>query len=745
MVASTDGVGTKTALASAVGRYDTIGIDLVAMCVDDVVCTGAEPLAFLDYVAVGHLDPTAVAELVGGVAAGCREAGCALVGGETAEHPGLLDPDAFDIAGTAIGVVERSRIIDGAAVREGDAILGLASSGLHSNGFSLVRAMIARWDLDLAEPYQVRLRRTLGDAGTEATLAGAPQEAMATLGEVLLTPTRIYARAILDTRETLVASGTDLHGLAHITGGGLPGNVPRALPDGLAARLDPARWRMPSVDAADRRARAGWTTWSCARRSTAASGWSRSCSRDDLPVAIEALAGHGIEAPAGRRGRDRGFGRWRPLRRGATGRPSVSGRVAVGVSGAGSNLRALHAAAVRGELGGEIVLVFADRACPALDWAAEQGIETALVPGGDDATLAAALAGVRADVVVLAGYMRIVGPAVLAAFPGRIVNTHPSLLPAFPGAHAVADALAHGAAVTGCTDPSRRRDARWGADRRPGGGRDPARRRCRGAPRPRSARSSTGSCRAPSACCSPGRSRWPTTAVACALDLAKADAALPAPRRALLSVSDKAGLADLGRGLVARGFELVSTGGTARALRDAGLPVTDVAARDRVPGDARRAGQDAASARPRGPPGRSAPAGPSPAAPGGGDRPVRAGRRQPLSVRGGAGATRDHGRRADRGDRHRRAVDGPRRRQEPRQRRDRHVAGTLRGGPGRARRSRGPRPTRCAAPWPSRPSPTRPPTTRGSLPSCRAGSRRLAWTSRPSPVCRGRTIRIRRP
>jgi phosphoribosylformylglycinamidine cyclo-ligase len=247
LVASTDGVGTKTAVASAIGRFDTIGIDLVAMCADDVVCTGAEPLAFLDYVAVGQLDPTAIAELVGGVAAGCREAGCALVGGETAEHPGLMEADAFDIAGTAIGVVERDRIIDGSAVRVGDAIVGLEASGLHSNGYSLVRALVAQWDLDPAEPYQARLRRTLGDAGTEATLAGAPQEAMATLGEVLLTPTRIYARAVLAARHALVSSGTDLHGLAHITGGGLPGNVPRALPDGLTARLDPDRWRMPSV------------------------------------------------------------------------------------------------------------------------------------------------------------------------------------------------------------------------------------------------------------------------------------------------------------------------------------------------------------------------------------------------------------------------------------------------------------------------------------------------------------------
>lgn len=247
LIASTDGVGTKTAIATGVGRYDTIGIDLVAMCVDDVVCTGAEPLAFLDYIAVGELDPTEVAELVSGVAVGCREAGCALVGGETAEHPGLMAADAFDLAGTAIGVVERSRLIDGSAVEIGDAIVGIAASGLHSNGYSLVRALAAEWDLDLAEPYQARLRRTLGDAATDDVLSIAAHEAMATLGEVLLTPTTIYARSILALRASLVARGWDLRGLAHITGGGLPGNVPRALPAGLAARLDPVRWVMPSV------------------------------------------------------------------------------------------------------------------------------------------------------------------------------------------------------------------------------------------------------------------------------------------------------------------------------------------------------------------------------------------------------------------------------------------------------------------------------------------------------------------
>jgi phosphoribosylformylglycinamidine cyclo-ligase len=247
LVGSTDGVGTKTAIAAALGRYDTIGIDLVAMCADDVVCTGAEPLAFLDYVAVGRLDPLGVAELVGSVAAGCRQAGCSLIGGETAEHPGLMPAEAFDIAGTCIGVVERDAYIDGSAVRAGDSIVGLPASGLHANGFSLVRSLVSKWDLDLARPYQEQLRRSLGDAERDVALAVEPEHELATLGEVLLTPTRIYARAILGVRTELVAAGHDLHGLAHITGGGLPGNVPRALPAGLGARIDPGLWPMPSV------------------------------------------------------------------------------------------------------------------------------------------------------------------------------------------------------------------------------------------------------------------------------------------------------------------------------------------------------------------------------------------------------------------------------------------------------------------------------------------------------------------
>ena len=217
------------------------------MCADDVVCSGAAPLFFLDYVAVGRLEPEQVADLVGGVAAGCVDAGCALVGGETAEHPGLMQPGEFDLAGFCVGVVEREDWIDGRAVRAGDAIVGLAASGLHANGFSLVRSQLAKWDLDLGRPYQEQLMLTLGVEAAAEAIADEPEHGLATLGEVLLTPTTVYAGAIVRLRSTLRAAGRDLHGLAHITGGGLPGNAPRALPAGLAVRLDPTTWRMTSI------------------------------------------------------------------------------------------------------------------------------------------------------------------------------------------------------------------------------------------------------------------------------------------------------------------------------------------------------------------------------------------------------------------------------------------------------------------------------------------------------------------
>jgi phosphoribosylformylglycinamidine cyclo-ligase len=242
LVSSTDGVGTKTAIAMAMGRYDTIGLDLVAMCADDLVCAGAEPLFFLDYVAVGRVFPERVAAIVASVAEGCSLAGCSLIGGETAEHPGLMEPDEFDLAGFCVGVVERDRLLDGTAARAGDALIGIASSGLHSNGFSLVRRVLADANLELDEGYAELVGRILGPETSPE-----PETAALSLGEVLLTPTRIYSKAILALRRRLVETGSSLRGVSHITGGGLPGNLPRIIPEGLGACLHPAVWPMPSV------------------------------------------------------------------------------------------------------------------------------------------------------------------------------------------------------------------------------------------------------------------------------------------------------------------------------------------------------------------------------------------------------------------------------------------------------------------------------------------------------------------
>jgi phosphoribosylformylglycinamidine cyclo-ligase len=247
LVGATDGVGTKTEIARAMGRLDTIGLDLVAMCADDVVCLGARPLFFLDYVAVGRVEPGAVASLVAGVARGCDLAECALVGGETAEHPGVMEPDQFDLAGFCVGVAERDELLSADSVEEGDALLGLGASGLHANGYSLVRSVIESHGLALDLPWADAVRVVPAVAEMERPVAGAGPGPEATLGDVLLTPTRIYAADVLALRTHLAGRGLPLHGLAHITGGGLPGNVPRALPPSLGARVDPSAWPVPPV------------------------------------------------------------------------------------------------------------------------------------------------------------------------------------------------------------------------------------------------------------------------------------------------------------------------------------------------------------------------------------------------------------------------------------------------------------------------------------------------------------------
>ena len=218
LVSGTDGVGTKLKLAFEMDKHDTIGVDAVAMCVNDVLAQGAEPLVFLDYVAVGHNEPKKIEAIVSGVAEGCRQAGCALVGGETAEMPGMYDEDEYDLAGFAVGVAEKSAIVDGSTIAEGDVLIGLPSTGVHSNGFSLVRKA-------LFEQAGYTVDTVLDELGGEK------------LGDVLLTPTKIYVKAL----SPLFKAGV-VKGVAHITGGGFIENIPRMIPDGLAAHINLGSW-----------------------------------------------------------------------------------------------------------------------------------------------------------------------------------------------------------------------------------------------------------------------------------------------------------------------------------------------------------------------------------------------------------------------------------------------------------------------------------------------------------------------
>ena len=224
MVSGTDGVGTKLKLAYLMNKHDTVGIDCVAMCVNDIICGGAKPLFFLDYMAMGKNIPERTAEIVKGVVEGCKQAGCALIGGETAEMPGIYPEDEYDLAGYSTGIVEKSKILDSSAMEAGDVLIGLASSGCHSNGFSLIRKVFnIDADPDVLNRYADRL--------------GKP------LGEVLITPTKIYVKPVL----RLLDEGIAIHGISHITGGGFYENVPRMMKEGLCAEIDTASYELPAI------------------------------------------------------------------------------------------------------------------------------------------------------------------------------------------------------------------------------------------------------------------------------------------------------------------------------------------------------------------------------------------------------------------------------------------------------------------------------------------------------------------
>lgn len=268
-VSGTDGVGTKQRIAQLLDRHDTVGIDCVAMCVNDIVCCGAKPLFFLDYIAIGKNEPEKVATLVSGVAEGCVQAGCALIGGETAEHPGVMEPDDYDLAGFSVGVVDREKVIDRALMREGDVILALPSSGIHSNGYSLVRKV---FDVEHGD-----LGRYCEDLGQ-------------TLGEALLTPTVIYVKPVL-----AAIAAAEVHGVSHITGGGFYENIPRCVPDGLSARVEKAAVKTPAIFAMLQREgdipeRDMFNTYNMGV------GMTLIVSRDTADRALDALKGAGCDA-----------------------------------------------------------------------------------------------------------------------------------------------------------------------------------------------------------------------------------------------------------------------------------------------------------------------------------------------------------------------------------------------------------------------------------------------------------------
>ena len=429
LVASADGVGTKAMIAAAVGSHRGVGVDLVAMCVNDLVVQGAEPLFFLDYFATGALSVDAAAETVAGVAEGCRRAGCALIGGETAEMPGLYRNGEYDLAGFAVGAVERDRLLPRGGVRPGDAVLGLASDGVHANGFSLIRRLVAdrRLSWDAPAPF-------------------APGRA---LGEALLTPTRIYVASAL---RALAALPQGVRALAHVTGRRPGGeSAPRPATRSRRAHRSRVVAAAPRVRLDRRRGR-------------------RAPRRNVARFQLRRRHGGGGGAPRGRRRgrrvrrrrRDRlphRRGRGRARRNLSRRLPVAVTRIAILISGRGSNMRALVEACRTPGFPAEPALVLSDRPDAAgLAVARGYGLPAAAVDRREhseresfDAALDAALAAHGADLVCLAGFMRLLGAAFVARWRDRLINIHPSLLPAFKGLDTHARALAAGVRIAGCT------------------------------------------------------------------------------------------------------------------------------------------------------------------------------------------------------------------------------------------------------------------------------------------------------
>ncbi|XP_056447116.1 trifunctional purine biosynthetic protein adenosine-3-like [Gadus chalcogrammus] len=454
-------------VAQACGKHDTLGQDLVAMCVNDVLAQGAEPLFFLDYFSCGTLDVGVASSVIGGVAAACRLAGCALLGGETAEMPGTYGPGEYDLAGFCVGAAERASLLPRLAdIAAGDVLLGVASSGVHSNGFSLVRQVMGRAGLGYG--------------------ASAPfGEPGRTLGEVLLTPTKIYSRLLLP----ILRSGA-VKAYAHITGGGLLENIPRVLPNELAVDLDASRWSIPPVfswlqEAGDISDEEMARTFNCglgavlvvatadaqgvllqlqAQEEAWVVGSLAHKQPGTEPVVVRNLkrslraAGPSVDVAAvqGEGCPDNGGG---SCHGDAAGEPRKRTRVAVLISGTGTNLQALIEQAKLPSSSAEIVLVISNRpGVLGLKRATLAGIQARVVDhklygsrAEFDATIDRVLEEFQVEAVCLAGFMRILTGPFVKKWNGKLLNIHPSLLPSFKGVNAQNQALQAGARISGCT------------------------------------------------------------------------------------------------------------------------------------------------------------------------------------------------------------------------------------------------------------------------------------------------------
>ncbi|XP_018549014.1 trifunctional purine biosynthetic protein adenosine-3 [Lates calcarifer] len=460
LVSGTDGVGTKLKIAQECRQHGSLGQDLVAMCVNDVLAQGAEPLFFLDYFSCGSLDVDVAASVVGGVAKACEMAGCALLGGETAEMPGVYAPGEYDLAGFCVGAVERGALLPRLGdIAEGDLLIGLASSGVHSNGFSLVRKVLEKAHLNYSSPAPF----------------GKPEQ---TVGEALLTPTKIYSRLLLP----ILRSGA-VKAYAHITGGGLLENIPRVLPQELAVDLDASRWSIPPVFSWLHK-EGGLSEEEMARTFNCGLGAVLVVAPLDAQRVLRQLQAHeeawivgslahkqpGAEPVVVRNLKHSllnagpAFGGELVVEQkngchGDISTPRKRTRVAVLISGTGTNLQALIEQAKRPSSSAEIVVVISNRpGVQGLKRASLAGIQTRVVDhklygsrAEFDGTIDRVLEELGVELVCLAGFMRILTGAFVKKWNGKLLNIHPSLLPSFKGVNAQKQALQAGVRVTGCS------------------------------------------------------------------------------------------------------------------------------------------------------------------------------------------------------------------------------------------------------------------------------------------------------